>query len=819
MSKMKNKRTITSVLVAIISIAGNIWAYDVTVNIKSNLQIINDGQILDVSLNCPKFVFNTASTAEGIAYKSIDGNISSGKVVTVSYDKIALNSSVSIEPQLLLQWSADEKIVRKWTRYRLAGDLTNLVLQEITLEKMNKNILTAEPFSNPPQSYPAFANGFFIGIEFPIASVRTEGQDLIVGHKPGLRPEANVWYESRKAIYGAAQSGKEHKAFEDYISSHRPQPTGLHINYNSWYAAQYPGLGDDNFIPLMQKFKDNLATPYGVSFDSFTLDNGWSITKSVWDINTALQSFPNGFTNVQKYAQSMGTNLGIWSSPAGMYVGAIDTNWVEANGYETYKQPTATLRLCCIAGTRYKNAYKDKLIKLATSYNVRHFKFDGFDMNCNASNHGHEPNELSAEAMAQGGIDVFQAVHAASPQTWLEATCFSWSKVGSPWWLFYVNSITGAFGDDNPIGKIPCPIYQESSTTSRDYYNLQGAAIMPIPINAQEVMGINHVTPDPFLNDAITVIMRGHGFLPIYIKPDCMNTPRWSALAKLLTWTRSNSGTILANTYPLIPASWQNGKVPQFSNFDVMPREIYGYAHCKDNKSLILLRNPWIMPQTYTIKIDENIGFTSPTTNLSAVSLYPENRIYGQNLKYGSTLTFPMAPYETIVLSIGSGYNTKNIPDVCNSIGGKIKANITQSKAGKGFVIDVNATVDSNAPQTKLLVCMEGEYKNAVALATPTYQLMVNGSPANVTVLSSLDGWRATGMQEWEHWKFLQVDLTSAHNEISLRQLQPDPNCTNVSIWVWATKNGNGTMSFKNSLPSPESIYLDAALLGEFKRE
>jgi hypothetical protein len=342
---------------------------------------------------------------------------------------------------------------------------------------------------------------------------------------------------------------------------------------------------------------------------------------------------------------------------------------------------------------------------------------------------------------------------------------------------------------------------------------------MPIPINAQEVMGLNHVTQDPFLNDAITVIMRGHGFVPMYIKPDCMNPQRWSDLAKLLTWTRSNSGTILANTYPLLPASWQNGKAPQFSSYDVMPREIYGYAHCKDNKSLILLRNPWIMPQTYTIKIDENIGFTSPTANMSAVSLYPENRIYGQNLKYGSILAFPLAPYETIVLSIGSGHDTKNIPDVRDSIGGKIKANLTQSNAAKDFVIDVNATIDSNAPQTKLLVCMEGAYKNEKALATPSYQLTINGSPANITVLSSTDGWRATGMQEWEHWKFLQVDLNSAHNEISLRQLQPDPNCTNVSIWVWATKNGNGTMSLKNSLPSPELIYLDAALLGEFKRQ
>ena len=788
----------------------------------TTLRITSGEQSLDVSLMCPQFIFNTTSTPEGIAPVAVVGKISSGKIVTVSYNPIALDGSVSIEPQLLLQWSPKEKIVRKWVRYSITGALDNLVLKEIFLEKMPKSILTIEPLVNAPQSYPAFTNGFFIGIEFPIALTRVEGQNLIIGHRPGLRPQANVWYESRKAIYGVATPGKEQKAFADYITLHRAKPTGLHVNYNSWYTAPYPALTESSILDLMQIYKDNLTTPYGVSFDTFTIDAGWSNSQSVWDINTLPDRFPNGFTAIKNRAQSMGTNLGMWSSPSGMYPGAIDTNWVEQNGYETYKQPWMSFRFSCPAGPRYSTTYKNKLVELATVYGVKQYKFDGFDLNCNSTTHGHEPNELSAEAMAQGGIDVFEAIHAVAPDAWLEATCFSWGKIGSPWWLFYLNSSIGTFGDDNPIGKVPCPVYRECATTSRDYYNLQGVASMPmIPINGQEVMGINHLTADPFLNDGVTVVMRGHAFLPIYIKPAFMDKGRWSALAKLLTWTRNNSETILANTYPLVPASWQNGKQPKFSNFEIMPREIYGYAHCKDNKALILLRNPWIMPQTYTLKLDDSIGFDSKAAKLSAVSLYPENRVYGQSLKYDGTLTFTMAPYETIVLSIGSKYKLKGIPTVNDSIGGKIKANVTHSNVGSGFVIDVNATIDSNAPQTKLLVCMEGTYQKPTVLAVPTYQLLVNGSPASVTTISSEEGWRATGVPEWEHWKFLQVDLTSAHSEISLQQLQTDPNCTNVSIWAWATKSDSNAPapSFPNSLPSPEFINLDAKSLGEFHRE
>jgi len=790
---------------------------------ETNLRITHDGQFLDVSLYCPKFIFNTASTG-GIQAYSIAGDISSGQIVTASFMPIYFNhGSVSIEPQLLLQWSPNEKIVRKWVRYRLTGNLSGLVLQEIKLESFDKNQLVSEPVIFIPQSFPGFVKGFFLGIEFPVASTRLEGQSFILAHKPGLRPQAGQWYESRKAVYGVATLGKEREAFQRYITLHRAAPTGMFIGYNTWYSVQVT-TSESSMLSLMKSFNENMTKPYGVSFDSFTLDgtvdsNGptyWSKSKSIWQVD--MSKFPNGLTTLQNYAQGMGSALGLWTSPTSQYDGATDTDWATQQGYETWKWPYSKQGIICLAGPVYHEAYTNQLVNLVKTYGVKQFKFDGLTLQCVESWHGHEPNDLSSEAIGQAAIETFQAIRKACPSVWLRATCFSWSGAGSPWWLFYINSTTGAFGDDAPIGKVPCPIYRECNTTARDYYNLQGAAWSPTPINAQEVMGINHATPEPLLNDGVIVVMRGNAFVPLYLNPVHMNGARWFGLAKLLAWARTNSGILLANTYPLLPTSWQNGKAPRFSSYDIMPREIYGYAHCKDNKALIVLRNPWIMPQTYTLKLNDSVGFDSQAAKLSVVSLYPETRSYGQNLNYGSTLTFPIAPYETVVLSIGLGYNLNNIPTVGGSIGGKVKANVTYSNAGNGFIIDVNATVDSNAPQTKLLVCMEGTYKNPVALTTPTYQLLVNGAPASVQVISSEDGWRATGIQAWEHWKFLQVDLTSAHSVISLQQLQSDPNCTNVSVWAWGTKSGSGIPSFQNSLPSPELISLDAALLGNFKR-
>ena len=777
----------------------------------TTLRMRHYGQSFDISLNCPKFIFNIATTAEGIAPISIVGDISSGEVVTVYYSPVGLNGFVTLEPQLLLQWSPEEKIVRKWAHYRLTGNINNVVLQEIVLESVDRNLLLGDPIIWVPQSYPVFINAFFMGIEFPAASTRVEGQKLIMGHRPGLRPISFVWYDSRKAIYGAAAPGRERDTFKDYITSHRPQPTGLHINYCSWWTSPWPKYSEADILAIMQQFKDNLTTPYGVSFDTFTIDDGWANNQSIWEINAS--KFPNGFTNLQSYAQSMGSSLGLWNSPSAMYPNSLDTTWAMNNGYETYNLPwTPYSKLCCIAGQNYNTAYRNKLVGYANLYGVKHYKIDGYNLTCSASSHGHEPNELSADATAQGGINVFQAIHAASPHAWLEGCgCFSWNP--SPWWLFYVNNVTSPYGDDSPTGRVPCPIYRESYTTARDFYNFQGATYSAIPANAQEILGLVHQSTEPFLNDGVMVVMRGHGFMPLYINPAYMSG-RWSALAQLLTWARNNSGTVLANTYPLIPASWENGGVPKYTHVGVMPRDIYGYAHCVNNQGLVVLRNPWLAPQTYNLKVDESIGFDSLAAGLSAVSLYPENRVYGQNLQHGSTITFTVAPYETVVLSIGSGYNLSGIPTVGNSIGGKIQTNITQSSATTDLIVSLQATVDTNAPQTKLLVVMEG----TAALADPTYQLLVNGSPASVTTISSENGWSSTGLAEREHWKFLQVDLTSSHSTISLQQLHPDANCTKVSIWAWATKSGSGTPSFPNSLPSPELINLDAALLGNFNR-
>ncbi|MFA6241509.1 MAG: hypothetical protein WC655_11295, partial [Candidatus Hydrogenedentales bacterium] len=613
---------------------------------------------LDVPLTSPQFVFGGMDAAGGALPSRIEGATQGGAHVTAFFGPVDVGTAGKLEVQLLAEWSEQESVLRKWARFRYDGEDKNLVLNEAVLDRLDVAGRNAEMAPGDIQSYPAFFDGFFAGIEFPIAATRLEADRLVVAHRPGLAIQPGVWCETRKAVYGVAKAGGERQAFQRYIAGHLPSRGQFHVDYNSWWTSPVPYTEAD-ILKLMKAFDDNLYKPYGVSLDSFCIDMGWANAHTFWQIDESL--FPSGFTKIERAAQDMKSHLGLWISPSSRYPQALDNEWAAAQGYETFIDsiPGANVfRTACLGGPKYSGAFRDRLVEMASRNGVRHFKLDGYVLTCTESNHGHAPGVLSAEAVAEGFIAAAEAAHAAAPDVWLEPTCFGWNP--SPWWLFYCNSVIGSYGDDAPFGRVPCPVYRESYTTARDYFNLQGAYWSAVPIAAQEVLGIIHQTPEPFLNDAVTTVMRGNMFLPLYINPAYMDEPRWKMLANLLTWARANA-TVLSETTPLLPASWMDGRCPKFVQEAPMPREPYGYAHWSGEQGLVLLRNPWIAPQTYKLPIEAASGAAS----LSAVSLYPEVRVYGRDLHAGDTLDVTLAPYETVVLSVNGSQPLEGLPAAC----------------------------------------------------------------------------------------------------------------------------------------------------------
>jgi len=779
-----------------------------------------------VSLRCPRFLLD-GGVAGGALPLRVKGGLSGGHQLEVSYPPQAAGTNGLLEARLRLGWAAAEGVLYKWAEFRLKHAPSPVLLEEVVLEEAELPRETPQLEGSGVQSYPAFWRGFFAGIEFPVAATRIEGQRLIVAHRPGWTLQNGEWRQSRKAVFGVAPERSERNAFGRYITARRPKPAGLHVNYNSWWTSPAPFYKESDILTLMEQFERKLYKPHGVSFDTFCIDMGWAEPRSVWRIKKDL--FPEGFVHIQSAAAKMNCRLGLWISPTACYHDALNPDWARAN-LETFKAGGQGMQMCCLAGDRYATAFREQLVALVRRYDIRHVKLDGYYLECLETTHGHAPGTLSAEAIAEGGIAAFAAVRQAQPEVWLESTCFGWNP--SPWWLLHVNSVIGTFGDDAPRGRVPAPVYRESYTTARDYFNLQGAARMSVPIVAQEVLGVIHQTSEPFMNDAVITALRGHAFLPLYVNPLYLDESRWKALAQFLQWSRRNA-PLLAETTPILPAAWREGRAPHFSNDEEMPREPYGYAHWRRGQGLVALRNPWVRPQTLALRLDESIGVESRAKNLEVVSLYPEPRLYGSEARFGETLQVPLAPYETLVLSLARKQVSRGLPhasEVLNRSVSVRNANHNLSRlefegpepsladssspmttGTSAFQLELNAEADITSPTAELLVLTEAGKPVPEAVQS---SFTVDGQAVALTSSSSATGWAATGQPVKEHWLFLRGPVPGGQHRLSLKMAWEGAPIR-VSAWLWATKPGGSLPAYANALPSPETISLDARALFE----
>ncbi len=766
----------------------------------TNIKLIFDEQTVVLSENL------TISQKKLLAGELID--------VKIKYpDKIKFGS---LDIVLHLQWSDQEKILRKWISYRLHGEqavlLKEIVFDErkLDLQKINQSISIHEV-----QSYPVFGKGYFCGIEYPVASTHTSGSAAIIGHLVGEELLPDQWYQSRKIIYGITNPGKELEQFKRYIHQNRPEPKSLHFNYNSWWTTSW-AYSQKDILGLLQVFEEKLYQPYSISPDSFAIDLGWSEPNSIWGINK--KRFPGGFENISKAADKAGTKLGVWFSPSAYYTeyGALDTAWAKEQGYEYYS------KTLCLGGKKYFSQLKKTLNRHIRLYDIAHLKVDGLNLTCPQTSHGHPPGKLSAAHIGKNAVELFSSFRETKPDIWIEATCFGWNP--SPWWLFYVNCVLGTHGDDAPWGIVPSPIYRYSLTTARDYFNLQGAVHSKIPIPAQQVFGIIHQSDETFIEDGINAVMRGHNFIPLYFNPKYMNDKRWKTLADLMKWAKNNS-EILNKTEILLPESWRQGNTPRFKRDEKMPREVYGYAHWHNNKGLVHLRNPWIKQQDYEFII------RCRGDNLDVTSIFPEQRSYAEKLKKADKLTVTLRPYETLVLSVKEAENN-NFPSASQFAEQiQIKAKNTKAEIIKYEEPKKELSKNGAVPDKPENSCVKLEfsaqlnipYDNAMLYllledektkpSAPENVLTLNGHSQSMNINTSNTGFAAT-KEGPENWLFLEAKLFKGKNDIYL-ELPNGCSFDRLSLWVWAFRKpvSDNKLGLKSKIAQPEIISLESECL------
>jgi hypothetical protein len=785
---------------------------------------------LPVSLKSPRFKIDGAELGGETPIAARAGKMESGKALELGFAPILMSDSSRLEVKLFVEWSAGESVLRKWAAYRLDNAKNPKLVSEIVLENLDMKaaglrLLPEQPLgTDGVQSRPVFLGGFFAGIEYPVARSRAENERLILSHLPGLKIQPGIWYQTRKTVYGVTPPGEEKQAFKQYINVHRSKPNASHhFIYNPYWTT--PTVPSQKHIDdVMRSVGDNLFKRYGVAFDSCGLTVFTTDPKSIWKVDQ--QRFPRGLTDLEHACREIGSHLDIFLSPSSMYPPGLDPQWAKEQGYET--REFGATRTLCLGGKRYQSETKKTIVDTVCRYHANHVFLDGYLFDCPETDHGHEPGVLSAEPICDGLLDILAALRQAVPDVWLAATCFKWNA--SPWWCFHVNSVLGCYGDDAPYGRVPSPIYRESYTSARDFFNLQGAHWLSMPIAAQESFGIIHQSDYPLLNDAVTDILRGNMEQHCAINPAHMNDLRWKQFALLVKWARQNA-EILQTTEPLLPRSWQDGKCPKLTDDARMPREPYGYAHWREDRGIVMLRNPWIEPQTYPVRLAVNSYAASGGAGLTAVSIYPEARVYGTDLKPGDTLNVPLAPYETVVLSFDAARPPANVPSASKSIGRRIDIAVAKNEtslekftgsadtlgvdstcvtgnASSAIRVNLEATVTTDAP-ADLLILVEDKDPPI----DPLCRLMVNGKEAVLSSGGSETGWAASSIGKHERWLFLTSPLPQGKSLVSL-DLLTRGGAPMVSTWVWAKKAGSGDNNpLPNALPQPEMISLDGVAL------
>lgn len=755
----------------------------------------------------PEWEFEGTTVGAGLEPSGLAfDNHDEGPRITLEYPEQVIGES---KLQLRTVFAVDRELplIHKYAELSAAGvSGSTLLLKRVTL--------LDEPFAEPItfqmdgwQSYPVFGEQFFFGVEFPVARGMAADGRVKLSHAPGLAMNLPRKYRTHSAVIGVAAKGRVREAFEDYVASFRPVKDAVHFNYNSWWTSPVP-FKEADILGLVKTFEEKLYRGRGASFDTFTLDMGWSDTQGIWKISPVL--FPNGFAPVNAELVRQQSRLGLWWSPSNCYSpSSFDNHWAATAGYETLSIPRDGLPpmvLPCLAkGTRYQREAAQNLSEIVKQFKLGQMKFDGYSFECPVATHGHQAGELSREAIASGLIEVFKQLRRANPDLWMETTCFGYDA--SPWWLKYVNSVIGPFGDDAPYGAVPAPTYRESYTTSRDFYNLHGS-VTPVPIAAQEVLGIIHQTPEPMYNDAVTTILRGHEFISLYLNPKFMNASDYAFLADLMEWTRANA-SLLARTKVIWPETWKkNGPAP-IHHLKDMPRESYGYAHWRNGQGLLCVRNPWMAMDEVEIALDEaTIGMPANAAGpFAAVQIYPWRDCVAKGLKPGGKLVLHMGPYQTRAIRL--------VPDSDNlKLGSEPVSEVAktiQVKKSSSSIIDRKTvcaetqpfgddyTVVSN-PSAKL---WQAEIEGTSSLrgwllhflvespppAAPAgeFEVTVNGTKVRPHVIDSQTGWsaaQAPGKQNTWRWYIVEVPTGEWKVRASLETAGEQAK---VSAWLFGT--------------------------------
>jgi hypothetical protein len=725
----------------------------------------------------------------------------------------------------------DNFYMRKWVDIADSSDgiqfLDKIYVESMTFDK--------KEFSRGQFGQPVFDNDIFLGVEYPTVENEINGNKVKCGYVVGETIKKNAFISHTSVIGVSSSSVKLEQSFMDYVDQIKINGTRPYLLYNSWYDFRNPAVVDDsesvmnykNVLGRIETFKKYMFDRYSIALDAFVLDDGWDKYQSIFSIDST--RFPNGFTPFNNALRSMHTDLGIWASPfCGYDQRSVRVKWGYEHGYEK------TGDFLCFAGTNDKAAFKKAMVDYTKEYNIGYFKWDGFMLACNETDHGHLPGIYSREAFVSTYIDIMNSVRKVNPNIYLNITTGTWL---SPWWLKYADCIWMQGADWAYAEEVPSINDRDKSITARDavlWDDLQKQHLL-FPMSSLMTHGLikgrlnflggKNESLDSFTNEVMMYFGRGVMMWELYVSPDLLSDNEWNAIASSIKWAKANKD-VLEKTKMILG--------------DPLKREPYGYLHITKDKGILLLRNPNVDAHDVKIKLTPDLGDIDPTSKYFVKIIYPYNMILPKPVGINQELNLHLNSYEVLTaelvpankiaknLPLGIKYSTgnegllvygeaaknenvklsdsKSIEKVnFNGSADKIKYNesLPVVNDGKNYESKVEINIPASYKNPKFAFLLEPDSKLQKDLK-PQMEINLNGVSQKLQV-----------EEENGKWFWVLSDLNTGKNSISYKIIFKDKVHGKISSWVFADQQllsskiaGASAISVEllPSKPYPENI-------------
>jgi len=674
---------------------------------------------------------------------------------------------LSLELRQVFSFCSDGRTLRMQSFLRSTGGA--VVLQEAGLLELDVAGQDFRLMGPEFVSSPVFGDGVFAGLEHPSALCRAQGNTLALAQHPCLTL-GREWTGLPGAIFGSCSKADVEmvrtealrRAFLRYLETVRVKPKDMHVHYNDWWTAPVPS-SEQFVLHNLAELKKGLYDPTGFFFDSYALDAGWSNPKSVWEMDT--NHFPRRFAPIRAALEGMGSHVGLWISPSSLYPFALDNRWLASSGYEVTPCAGLGLNACLAKGGKYQAAFKNAALGYAREARLAHLKFDGFIARCDEPGHGHKTGLDSCLPIAEGLMEVFDAVRAFNPDIALEPTCFGYQP--SPWWLMRVPFIIGPFGDDSPYGRCPAPDYLESMTTAREIKNLRGRAAFLMPNAALQCFDIIVQCPGAFQNHAAMAVGRGRWFISSYINPKFMDPEAWRFFADLMSWARHNRDFL---------------REPIPFGGDPEKRQAYGYASLGGSRQVYCLRNPWMEETSLSL-----LKPFESARNLEVRMLYPRRGLIARLAPDGPLPSLTLGPYETQFVEVVPTIQPPSKPEPRPAPGilwqpageprleraglenapAASSPSRTPADGARKERARFNAGGHLGLPGTtgaQICVLCEGD----AGVAGNTCKITIDGKEAAVSVSKSQGAFGAAGEGHLEHWIWFLAGIQPGEHDVRI---------------------------------------------------